>query len=220
MHPLPKAIHALFSNFPTARLRKALVREAGKLDWDQKDRRLLEACLREEFPQQINETLSHITTYLTQLACEPDAIGTPAKGLDPFRLLYRFADQHLQEDSSGPKVKYRRLLSWRFATRPLGEDLVSTAFLAVRDHSRHHERHFFAWPSTLSPHHPRLQKLFERGLAENHYHLYGSGPHVFLSWIHLMNFPVARWRDFQRRRCVSEDSPRCLCCAALYRVGL
>jgi len=199
MHPLPKALLALFQTLPTAHLSRRLEQNGPSFGKEIEDRKLFESCLLKEFPDQINETRSHLSSYLQQIVQETDDLG-PASDLsvDPFRLLYRFSQQHLHPDSQPLAVKYRRLLSWRFTTLPLGEDLPSTAFLAVQDYLRQHRRYFFTWSPTLPPHHLRLQRMFERGLVENHYHLYGSGPHFFLSWIHLMNFPNGRWKQFNR----------------------
>lgn len=105
----------------------------------------------------------------------------------------------LEEYSGEPVVNYNKLTEWRKISHILGEDILSTAFLAYKDYLGNcgEKRCFFDWRPVLKNNNQRLRELFSRGLAENHYHLYGSAPTAEISWMALMNEPTAHRKSFK-----------------------
>jgi hypothetical protein len=79
----------------------------------------------------------------------------------------------------------------------LGEDLFTCSFLAYKDVHLHHDRSYFSWRPVLATDNSRLKTLLSKGLAENHFHLFGSAPYCELSWISLMNNISHRLPEFR-----------------------
>lgn len=109
------------------------------------------------------------------------------KTLNVFELLLSCAQEMLLEINGEPQCRYQNLLEWRAAAHPLGEEVFVSAFLAWRDLARPDGIRDFRWPMVIRSNNIALQKLLQRGIAENHFHLKGSAPYFQLSWISLMN---------------------------------
>lgn len=107
-----------------------------------------------------------------------------------FNILNHFTSKLLVEDNLEPFVNYQHLLKWRDLSYYAGEDLMTTSFFAAIDNKSQRERHFFAWRPTAFSDNKRLRLLLNKGLAENHFHLKGSGPVFDLSWLNIMNNPT------------------------------
>lgn len=95
----------------------------------------------------------------------------------------------LIEEYGYPIVNYKNLTEWRTLSLNLGEDVLTTAFFAYNDKMRRTDRFIFDWEPIIKDNNHVLKDLFSRGLAENHYHLYGSAPIAEISWAALMNNP-------------------------------
>lgn len=114
-----------------------------------------------------------------------------------FNLLSHFTSKVLVEENLEPFVEYKHLLKWRDLSFNLGEDILSTSFLACMDNNSQRHRTFFAWRGTIFSNNKRLHQILQKGLAENHFHLKGSGPVFDLSWINLMNHPTDFDKSFE-----------------------
>ena len=109
-----------------------------------------------------------------------------------FELLSKYADEVLDSRNGVPVCKVNRILSWNEASNLLGQDIFITAWYAKKFSERYTEnRHplMFSWKAIIRADEPRIQSLFEKGLAENHFHLHGATQSFALSWACLMNFP-------------------------------
>lgn len=104
-----------------------------------------------------------------------------------FYLLSHFTKQVLVDEGKEPFVVYEHLLKWRDLTFELGEDIFSTSYLAYCDVISHRDRYFFSWRPILFSNNKRLRKILEKGVAENHSHLYASSLNFDIGWISLMN---------------------------------
>ncbi len=107
-----------------------------------------------------------------------------------FNILLTFTKTILIEKQSEPFVKFRELLRWRDIALNLGEDILTTSYFAYNDIYSGKRRRNFSWKPIISTDNIRLKNLLEKGVAENHFHLKGSAPHVNISWIALMNHPI------------------------------
>lgn len=115
-----------------------------------------------------------------------------------FNLLVNFSSEVLQLRGNEPVVEYKHLLRWRELSHKLGEDLFTCSFVALKDKTSRHHRTYFGWRSVLATNNLRLRNLLEQGIAENHFHLWGSAPHCDISWLALMNKVTGRKKQFKK----------------------
>jgi adenosine deaminase len=113
-----------------------------------------------------------------------------------YNLLTHFNRQILLEDNQEPFVQYQHLLKWRELSYRLGEDLFTCAYFAYEDNRSQRIRRNFSWRSTVFSNNKRLKQMLNKGLAENHFHLKGSGPVFDLSWLSLMNGVTSHQEGF------------------------
>lgn len=109
-----------------------------------------------------------------------------------FELLPRYANEVLDIRDGVPICKTERILSWNEASNLLGQDIFVTAWYAKRFSERYMDnRHplTFTWKAIIRADEPKIQSLFEKGMAENHFHLHGATQSFALSWACMMNFP-------------------------------
>ena len=92
--------------------------------------------------------------------------------------------------------EFSQLLRWRELSSSLGEDLFTTAHLAYLDVLKGQNRHFFAWLPTISSNNWMLNTVFNKGLSELHFHLFGSSLNFHIGWLSLMNDITNRKIDF------------------------
>jgi hypothetical protein len=104
-----------------------------------------------------------------------------------YQLINRFTSSVLTEEQGNPRVQYEQILRWRDLSHKLGEDLFICNFLSYKDHDLGRERSSFNWRPVIDSDNSRLRTLLSKGVAENHFHLWGSSPYGDLSWIALMN---------------------------------
>lgn len=114
-----------------------------------------------------------------------------------FHILNHFTSKVLIEENLEPFVVYKHLLKWRDLSYYLGEDLLTTSYFAYLDNRSKRRRDFFGWRPTAFSNNKRLRQLLSKGIAENHFHLKGSGPVFDLSWINLMNHPTSFEDEFK-----------------------
>ena len=109
-----------------------------------------------------------------------------------FSNLVEYADTILKIENDMPVCRIEEVLGWDSITKRLGQDLFVTAWLAWKhcvEKNISWELTRFDWPTILNTDNWKLQNIFERGLAENHFHLHGSTQSFALSWAYLMNNP-------------------------------
>ncbi|MBN2833891.1 MAG: hypothetical protein JXR48_02875, partial [Candidatus Delongbacteria bacterium] len=119
------------------------------------------------------------------------------KKISIFNLLKTFFKEVLIELENEPYCKYKHFLRWREISHIVGEDIFTTSFLAHQDLMSNHNRTYFSWKPIISSDNSRLKKILQKGVAENHFHLGGSGPHFDISWISLMNKITFRYSEFK-----------------------
>jgi len=110
------------------------------------------------------------------------------ENISPFEFLKRFVDNTmlLRNDEFYFKVNEAEL--WQSITLQMGEDLFSTVLLADHHIKYGTTPQHFQWNYILHSNFFALNNLLKREkINENHYHLFGSSPHVDLSWLFLMN---------------------------------
>lgn len=105
-----------------------------------------------------------------------------------FSLLYKYGEKVLLTDDRFPICRYDEILNWRELTNKLGQDILTTAYLAYKDLIHNELTPVFSWRPVIKTDNARLYHILEKGLAENHYHLHGSTQVFPLSWIYIMNY--------------------------------
>lgn len=105
-----------------------------------------------------------------------------------FNLLYKYGEKVLLTDDKFPICRYEEILNWREITNKLGQDIITTSYLAYYDLNHNEITKVFSWRPVIRTDNIRLHKMLDQGLAENHYHLNGSTQVFPLSWICIMNY--------------------------------
>ncbi len=109
---------------------------------------------------------------------------------DSFRvfdaLLY-FVRRMLLVEGNEIVCNYNKIQEWRRLTLELSEDLLVCAYCAGIKTPENMENLGFSWKIVIGHNNVQLNRILERGISENHFHLYGSAPIFHLSWLNLMN---------------------------------
>ncbi len=113
-----------------------------------------------------------------------------------FNVLLHFNHEVLREYEDKPVCKFEHLLRWSDLSSLIGEDLLTTSFLAGRDIRHAKTRCRFDWALVLEQDDPDLRELFRYKMADVHMHLKGSSSNFDLNWLCLMNHPQGREKEF------------------------
>lgn len=115
-----------------------------------------------------------------------------------FNSLLHFTNNILVENNNDVMCEFSQLLYWRELASCLGEDMFTTAYLADSDLISKRTRHFFAWLPTIKTNNRMLNTIYNRGLSELHFHLWGSSLNFQIGWLSLMNDIRNRKIDFDQ----------------------
>ena len=85
--------------------------------------------------------------------------------------------------------KYSLLQTWRDLSLAIGEELPVLVMAVESDLALSRERWNFAWAPVIGHNNQQLNRILDKGMAENHFHLRGSSPYFQISWMNLMNMP-------------------------------
>lgn len=105
-----------------------------------------------------------------------------------FEILATLTDELLLMEQDVPVCNYVKIGRWRNIATKMGEETLVCAFLANRRRKGYEQNHSLLWPNVIRHNNIQLNRIMEEGLAENHFHLYGSAPVFDLIWINMMNF--------------------------------
>ena len=133
-----------------------------------------------EIIDQVNESMR----YLFHIE-EPGTVNV-------FSILFFYMAELLTFHENRVVCRYRELLRWNELMRVIGEDLPVMAMLVGRDIEQARTCQDFSWAPIIGHNNTQLNKILERGMADNHFHLRGSAPYFYISWIHMMNSPEKR----------------------------
>lgn len=140
------------------------------------------------FPQCSLDELEQLYTYVEE---HFDNKGTV------FTLLSETAQKMLVFDGKEPMCQYEHLLRWRDLSFQLGQDILTTAYMAGEDIRYAQSTRFFAWRPIIRTNNAIIQQILGEGMAENHFHLNGSTQIFQLNWICLMNHIEKRAKEFK-----------------------
>ncbi|MHB9140858.1 MAG: hypothetical protein ACYC25_03165 [Paludibacter sp.] len=114
-----------------------------------------------------------------------------------FNVLSHFTQKVLSESDNEPICKYEHFLRWHELSARIGEDLLSTSFLALNDILRNNSRLNFNWRPVITHDNNTILKIFDERISELHFHLKGSSLNFDLNWLSLMNNVSRRKQDFK-----------------------
>lgn len=147
------------------------------------DSTLFEEIVRHDIVEMTESEAKYAYNYLDNLYDEYSA----ENGLNVFNALSSVASKYLIIRDNLPVCRYDSILEWHKLVENVGEDLMVCAFLAQKSKLDGREWNNFAWNPVIGHDNMQLNKVMERGLSDNHYHLFGSSPTFKLIWIKLMN---------------------------------
>lgn len=107
-----------------------------------------------------------------------------------YDVLFYFADNMLYPRRDTYRYRYEYTDIWRNYTRFLDEELVVAAAVLLNESRRGNRREFpLDWSYCINCDNAELMAMLKRdqGVSENHFHLRGSSPYFYVSWIYLMN---------------------------------
>lgn len=136
-----------------------------------------------------NLTYEEVDALYAQMLRTIKRRGKFCGGESIFALLPEYTLQVLDLDSDVPICCQSERLNWRSCYLQLGQDMLTTAHLAYISVNENRDFNFFGWPAVIGTDDRRLIEIFDKGLAENHFHLNGSTRGFDLSWICFMNHP-------------------------------
>lgn len=137
-----------------------------------------------EIRHKIRETQIQMREYeaLSSFTSGPGKINV-------FSALFYYITDILLINENKIVCRYDRLLEWNRISRYIGEELPIAARLAMHDYEHGTENLNFCWPPVLNHNNKQLERILKKGIADNHFHLRGSMPYFYISWINLMNHP-------------------------------
>ena len=194
------SIKALFYDYPVEAVVKAIEdarrNKDGYIDilpqlvrWREDAFTTTEARLMENLSQDIWMNLNN-ENALSEYVDEQDATKIPFI-YRPFLLVRYMADILVTHDAKTqqPMAVFDEMLRWKDTTLFVGEDLLTTAYLANKDVIANPKRQttLFAWPDHIRHNNEELHKVLNRGVTDIHAH-YNATCDVFsLNWIDLTN---------------------------------
>lgn len=105
----------------------------------------------------------------------------------PFDIIQKVAEKILTSENDLPVVDFQQLFRWKETALYIGEDLLTTAFVANYDLNRHRlMRSLLNWTDILPHNNVALNAVLE-GLADVHAHYYATADVFNLNWISLTN---------------------------------
>lgn len=113
-------------------------------------------------------------------------------------LLHIFATRCLKNNAGSPIVIFDKLQEWRKLTLLLGEDLLTTAFLALNHNSGGCTPTLFEWSNIINHDYSSINAELNQGLCDTHAHLKASADVFELTWIDFMNRLINRDEDYRK----------------------
>lgn len=134
-----------------------------------------------------NYTLTEVQTLQSMLRDVWLKDADCALLVKPFHLLPKFTNDVLTSEGSSIKVLFPNYLRWHNLTLYLGEDILTTSYLASTEANNGISRKHFSWPAVLEHDKKDLNDIIAKGCSDVHNHLYASADVFNINWISLMN---------------------------------
>lgn len=115
-----------------------------------------------------------------------------------FNMLLHFSSECLMLRDGEPVCRYEYLLRWHILSSNIGEDILTTSYLASHDFHWSQEHKSFDWDAFIGHDCKEINELFEKPMAELHMHLKGSSYNFDLSWLCMMNHIGTMQKNFEK----------------------
>ena len=115
-----------------------------------------------------------------------------------FNMLLHFSSECLMLRDGEPVCRYEYLLRWHILSSNIGEDILTTSYLASHDFHWSQEHKSFDWDAFIGHDCKEINELFEKPMAELHMHLKGSSYNFDLSWLCMMNHIGTMLKNFEK----------------------
>lgn len=188
MHKLPKLIEIMFNRVSVERL---LYNNAdNKIYYDHISLAYLQDLML-TYDKSLSDTELRLQLKEINYQTESEALEKSMNGnaVNVFSVLCFYIPKLLTVQDNHCVVKYAKLLEWNQLAKVVGEDILITSYMAKKDLDNGRLRENFFWAPVIGHNNVQLNKILQRGMAENHFHLKGSAPYFYLNWINLMNNP-------------------------------
>ena len=192
------SIKALFYDYPVEAVVKAIEdgrkNKDGYIDilpqlvrWREDAFTTTEARLMENMAQDFWMNLD-MDNALEEYVDEPNLSKIPFI-YRPFLLVKHMANKMVDIDAktSHPVVEFNQILRWKDITLFLGEDLLTTAYLANRDLIEKRQTTLFNWPDLVNHNNVELNEILNHGMSDLHAHYFATCEVFSLNWIDLTN---------------------------------
>lgn len=136
--------------------------------------------------------------YLQEYIKQECQCGKTPRWHHMLSLLHKFTTKCLINNAGTPIVKFNSLQDWRELTLLLGEDLLTTAFLAFNHNSGGNSPISFDWPNIISHNHSNINIELNQGICDTHAHLKASADIFELTWMDFMNRLINRDEDYRK----------------------
>ena len=188
MDNVRSVLHILFEHMPVDQILKE------NISYNNIPFELFRQLANEYMPYYSNDEIFNMYNYLkNELKWMKNRVfnrnddGQTGTEINVYDVLYLFGGMVLMEENGEPVCQYIHFLRWHDMVRGIGEDSLVTSYLACQDSLFQRERSNFFWKPVIGHNSQALNRIMEKGIAENHFHLKGSAPLFHLSWISLMN---------------------------------
>lgn len=115
--------------------------------------------------------------------CSPNATS-----IQLFELLIALLQDVLVRDGDNIRCSYEEIFAWRILSGWIGEEMPLSGRYALLDREEGDEgRNYFGWPYVTPNDNRLLAAILGRGISDHHFHLWGSTPYFYVSWVNLMN---------------------------------
>lgn len=104
-----------------------------------------------------------------------------------FNILVKATQNMLVWENEGLYCNYQEFLRWNEISTVVGEDLLTTSFLAKKTCTENVQIVSFGWKPHIISKNQELNSILQKGLSELHYHLQGSSLCFDVNWLSLMN---------------------------------
>lgn len=152
------------------------------------DKMLYQSLAKEVNQPLTNDELENVRSYALNQATKINSMSS--YNLNSFfGLLVNSAEKMIKFENKEPVCKTECLLEFREISKILGQEVLSTSLLAKYDLEYNTHTPRFTWPVTMHSDNIRLRQMLKKGISENHFHLNGSVPVFFLSWVSIVNHP-------------------------------
>ena len=118
-------------------------------------------------------------------SCMKDKLPTIYHPLD---ILPQISETLLTMENNEPLVQFDQLFRWKDAALYVGEDILTTAYVAHKDlKEKSCRRNLFVWNDILRHNNQQLNAVLDEGLSDLHAHFNATSDVFALNWTSLMN---------------------------------